>query len=235
MHPTDCFICGRPLVYDLDTVSRTCMVCGTVKDSNARCEAGHFICDACHSGDAIDLIEKFCLTYSRNDALDLARQLMQMQPVKMHGPEHHFLVPAVLLTVYYNSTHRRDELPVKLSQARNRAQKILGGFCGYYGTCGAAVGTGLAVSLITDTTPLSADTWRLCNLATSRSLAGVAKYNGPRCCKRDTFLSLTEAIHFFEQELNLSLPHSTAPCTFSNTNRECLKSDCDFFLKTTTH
>ena len=36
-----------------------------------------------------------------------------------------------------------------------RATDIKGGFCGFYGNCGAAVGTGIYVSIITGATPLT--------------------------------------------------------------------------------
>jgi len=228
MHDTDCLICGHPLIYDLKLVARTCMICGKEEDSNASCESGHFICDTCHGADAMDLIEAICLSYSGTNAIELAQELMQMKNIKMHGPEHHFLVPAVLLTVYYNQGHQHDLLQGKLGQAKKRAQKILGGFCGYYGTCGAAVGSGLAISLITDTTPLSTDTWKLCNMMTAKSLTRVAKYNGPRCCKRDTYLSLIEGIQFLMNEFKVKLPIQEISCIFHKNNRECLKNECKF-------
>ncbi len=40
----------------------------------------------------------------------LAIRLMRLPAVKMHGPEHHFLVPAVLLAAYLER-HRLQPLP----------------------------------------------------------------------------------------------------------------------------
>ena len=73
----------------------------------------------------------------------------------MHGPEHHFLIPAVLLSAFYNVSGEPGEKEKKIKQARKRAENVLGGFCGFYGDCGAAVGTGIFVSVITGATPLS--------------------------------------------------------------------------------
>ena len=228
-HASDCLICGDPLKYGLDIISRNCLICGNREDSNASCESGHFICDACHGRDAMDLIESFCLGFQGNDAFELARTLMRMKPVHMHGPEHHFLVPAVLLTVFYNQMGQREVLELKLSVAKKRARNILGGFCGFYGACGAAIGVGSAVSLITDTTPLSIETWGICNLATSNSLARVARYPGPRCCKRDTYLSLAEGIGTINTLFNLNLPLDRVFCTFHTNNRECLGEKCEYY------
>ena len=49
-HETGCVVCGRPLVYSGRTQERECCVCHRVLPSDAVCEAGHFVCDDCHSG-----------------------------------------------------------------------------------------------------------------------------------------------------------------------------------------
>ena len=148
----------------------------------------------------------------------------------MHGPEHHFLVPAVLLTAYYNtlriSENRRRE---GLKKARERAEKVLGGFCGFYGDCGAAVGTGIMISVITGATPLSKQEWRLCNLMTAKSLLTIANHGGPRCCKRNSFLAIAEAVQFLKEYLGTTVPvNTTFLCEFSSLNKECLAEECPF-------
>jgi hypothetical protein len=115
---------------------------------------------------------------------------MKNPQIKMHGPEHHFLVPAVLFTAYQNQTGEKDGRRSKLEIIRNRAELVKGGFCGTHGTCGAAIGAGIFCSVITDTTPLSTDTWRLSNKITAHCLISIAEHGGPRCCKRDTFISI---------------------------------------------
>ena len=87
--------------------------------------------------------------------------LMRNPNVKMHGPEHHFLVPAVLLVAYYNIKKDPKQKTTKIRMATKRSSQILGGFCGFYGNCGAAVVTGIFVSLIIDATPLSINDWKL--------------------------------------------------------------------------
>jgi hypothetical protein len=67
-----------------------------------RCIGGHFVCDRCHSLAANDLIEQYCLHTGQTDSLEIAVTLMKNPALKMHGPEHHLLVPAVLLAAFYN-------------------------------------------------------------------------------------------------------------------------------------
>ena len=85
----------------------------------------------------------------------------------MHGPEHHFLVPAVLLSAYYNKKKYSRKKEDKIKEARKRVKKILGGVCGSHGICGATVGTVIFISLITNATPLSEKERKLSNQITS--------------------------------------------------------------------
>jgi hypothetical protein len=95
------------------------------------------------------------------DPFELAKIIMNNVKVPMHGPEHHFIIPAVLLAAYYNVKGDLSEKRRKIKEARRRSSNVLGGFCGFYGDCGAAVGTGIFMSLITESTPLSVAEWRL--------------------------------------------------------------------------
>jgi hypothetical protein len=161
----------------------------------------------------------------------MAITLMKDRRLKMHGPEHHFLVPAVLLAAYCHATGRsRDERAGLIAKARTRAEEVKGDSCGFNGNCGAAVGTGIFVSLVTGTTPLSRAEWRLANLMTSESLRAIADLGGPRCCKRDVFPALREAVSFLKTELAAALPaEEPVVCEFSPLNRECLKEECPVF------
>lgn len=229
---TGCLVCGRDLIY-LDTPEElTCSSCGRVYVSSARCPEGHFICDECHRLPAEDLIERTCLVTDIKDPLLLAISLMRQPALKMHGPEHHFLVPAVLLASYSLVTGEREGLGERLKKARGRAGQVKGGSCGFLGDCGAAVGTGIFVSVQTGATPLSIDEWRLANLMTSKSLHDIALAGGPRCCKRNTYLAILAAASFVSEEWGITLPvDKEISCEFSDLNRECRKMDCPFYPK----
>src|SRR5690349_23354894 len=99
---SNCLLCGLPLVYQNEAQLLTCSLCGKDARSEATCESGHYICDACHSGSANDLIENICIHSTSTMPVELATSLMNAPSIAMHGPEHHFLVPAVLITAYYN-------------------------------------------------------------------------------------------------------------------------------------
>ncbi len=229
-HQSGCLICGEDLVYFQGLRTFSCAICGGEFEGDASCGRGHYVCNACHSGNANDWIEGYCMHSTATNPVEIAMTLMHSPKVKMHGPEHHFLVPAVLLTAYYNVRGDNGAKKKKLRQARKRGENVLGGFCGFYGACGAGVGTGIFISLMTDSTPLSEKGWRLSNLMTAQSLEQIACHGGPRCCKRDTFLALQSAQVFLEQNFDVSLPISEPiMCGFSDMNKECLEGACPYY------
>ena len=232
-HKTDCLVCGKELEYLFTPVDTNCFYCREKAETDVMCSGGHFVCDACHRLGAMDLIYRYCLRSAKKDPYVMATDLMRSKKVAMHGPEHHFLVPAVLLTGYYNTIGGitgMSEKEKKLREAMRRTEKVPGGFCGFYGACGAAIGTGVFVSLVTGATPLHRQEWMLSNMMTAQSLSCIAHSGGPRCCKRDTYIAIEEAIAFVEENLKVKIETAgPVKCTFSNLNRECLQSGCDYF------
>jgi hypothetical protein len=178
----------------------------------------------------MDIIEHFCIRSTIPDPVRMANILMKHPGVTMHGPEHHFLIPAVLLSAFYNTRKEFSKKRQKIRYARARANYVPGGFCGSHGSCGAAVGTGIFVSLVTGATPLSRKEWQLSNLMTSRSLVSIALHGGPRCCKRNTFLAIAEATCFARENLDtvIRVPKKYL-CEYHSLNHDCLKNDCPYY------
>ena len=229
-HKTGCLVCGEELIYANEPAKHECFYCKQASDSNMRCRNGHYVCDKCHSLPAMDLIENYCNSTKSENPLELALTLMRNPNVKMHGPEHHFLVPAVLLATYYNNKKEYGTKATKLRMAKKRASNVLGGFCGFYGDCGAAVGTGIFVSLVTGATPVSVAEWKLANLATAKSLLTIAEHGGPRCCKRNTYLALMQAVEFLKEKFGVTLETKEClECEFFDLNNECLRERCPFY------
>ena len=228
---TGCLICGEALIYAERRVPRSCFYCGVAEDSTVACAKSHYVCDRCHSGSANDLIQRYCSATESTAPVGIALTLMRSAQVKMHGPEHHFLVPAVLLAAYLNQLGTTSgERAKKIETARRRAEDIKGGFCGFCGNCGAAVGTGIFLSVLTGASPLSRAEWRLSNLVTAESLLAIANHGGPRCCKRDTLLALRTAVAFVRRELHAELDgEQPVVCEFSALNKECTGDECPFY------
>ncbi|WP_324824600.1 DUF5714 domain-containing protein [Sinanaerobacter sp. ZZT-01] len=183
----------------------------------------------------IKCITEECLTnYREKDVIhpmDLAIHLMKCPQMKMHCPQHHYLIPAVLLTASYKLQGRPVEmLQDGLMEAMLRAKNVLAGFCGLYGSCGAAVGLGIFSSILLDATPHSVETWAITNRIVAESLLKISEINGPRCCKRNSFIALLHAEEFLREQLGLDLGVSEPICCeFYSQNQDCKKTECPFF------
>ena len=225
-YKSGCCICGKDLIYKGKSENLTCFYCGKQSIANVICIDGHYVCDNCHLSSANDLIETLCISTSLKNPLDLAESAMNHPAVKMHGPEHHFLVPAVLLASYYNNTKQYQKKEPKIREARKRAKVVLGGFCGSHGNCGAAVGVGIFVSLIKNNNPLANEEWQESNMMTAKSLSIIAEYGGPRCCKRNSFLAIDSATEYFSDILRKD---EDIVCKFNKFNKQCKGKECPYF------
>ena len=227
-HKTDCLVCGKELTYLTKEQEAECLFCKERRLANALCSDGHYVCDKCHGLKANDLIERYCTFNDVVDPLVSAMELMRIGEVKMHGPEHHFLVPAALLGAgLRGDPERRRAL---LAMARERAAAVPGGFCGLQGACGAAIGVGIFVSVLTGAPPLSRAEWRLANRATARALGVIAAHGGPRCCKRNTYLAIRTTAELACAELGLKLSvEESVRCEHAARNAECLHDECPFY------
>lgn len=230
-HKVGCMICGQELVYNEEDKEVKCIYCKDTYSSNVSCSEGHYVCDTCHSKDSIDLIYSYCLKTDQTNPLEMSIELMKSENINMHGPEHHFLVPAIIVSSYYNKIDQKEEKKEKLDLVKERASKIPGGICGNYGSCGAGVGTGLAMSVITEATPLTEGSWGLANEMTGHALISMGKTGGPRCCKRNTFTGLVEASRFIEERLDVELydhQDDKIICEFKKYNKQCIGKRCPF-------
>lgn len=228
---TGCIICSKELIYTDCNVMKECYICHEKILTNVTCINDHFICDTCHSGNANDVIEKYTINSKIDNPIVQALELMNHPQINMHGPEHHFLIAGALISSYYNKLNDTSQKEIQIPKARKRAEKVVGGSCGFHGNCGAAVGTGIFISIITGATPLSDSEWQQANLMTARALTSVAIHGGPRCCKRNVFLSVIEAIKFVNENLKPLFEIPEIKCRFNHLNRECKLEQCNFYHK----
>ena len=107
-----------------------------------------------------------------------------------------------------------------------------GATCGMWGVCGAVSSMGAALSIIDGTGPLSTDTsWGKHMEFTSSALFSLSQIGGPRCCKRDAFLSFKKAIGYINENYDVELESNTIECHFSEKNEQCIKGKCPFYKK----
>jgi hypothetical protein len=230
-----CEICGKPLIYATtpkDYRDIKCVFCKLSFHANIFCIEDHFICDSCHSKGPIEIIEKLCEETTIKDPFELADLILKHQNFKVYGPEHHVLTPAVILTALKNNDIKKPDGNVislfDIKEAIQRASKIPGGWCGFYGSCGAGMGSGVAISIFTGATPSTNYPRTLANQITSRSLNKIAD-NLEHCCKRSVRLSIFETLIFLKDKFNINLRYKFKKCIFSNINTKCEHEKCPVF------
>ena len=64
---------------------------------------------------------------------------------------------------------------------------------------------------------------------TSSALYSLSQVGGPRCCKRDAYLSFQNAIKFINDNYDVELESEEIECGFSEQNMQCIKERCPFY------
>ena len=139
-----CLVCGKPVIYFEKVRKMECSMCHGVFESHASCEDGHYVCDECHARRGIQVVLEGCLASKEKDPILIMQKLMEDPYIYMHGPEHHVMVGAALLTAYKNSggfKERGGQIPQEeqrvfenaLEEMKARGSEYPGGACGLWG------------------------------------------------------------------------------------------------------
>lgn len=226
---TGCVICGAPLRYLDKDQEMECFICHKKQSSRAECINGHFVCDECHMH-GVDKIMEICLAETSVSPVFILEKLMDESFCHMHGPEHHIMVGASLLTAYKNAGGD-IELKDALLEMYRRGKDIPGGICGYWGACGAGISAGIFVSIVTGSNPLAEREWSLSNRMTSLALNTISENGGPRCCKRNSYIAVTEGVRFAEEQLGVKMQMDKPVCSRFEDNQQCRGHRCLYFPK----
>ena len=114
----ECLICKAPLEYLEADELMECAICHRKESSKTRCVNGHYVCNECHMA-GTDAIIGLCLGETSKNPVEIIEKMMALPFCHMHGPEHHVMVGAVLLTAYKNAGGDLD-LAVALTEMMNR-------------------------------------------------------------------------------------------------------------------
>lgn len=180
----------------------------------------------------VNKIIEDCMGENSKNPIEIFNNIAHKDYIRIHGPEHHILDGAALLTAFYNAGGKLD-LPQSLGKLAERGMQMPGATCGMWGVCGAVSSMGAAMSIIDGTGPLSSDeSWGKHMEFTSKALYSLSQTGGPRCCKRDAYLSFQNAIEHINENYDVRLKSSTIECGFSDENMQCIKDRCPFYKKT---
>ena len=222
----ECLICKAPLEYLESDVLMECEICHKKENSKTRCIHGHYVCNDCHT-QGLDAIIGLCMTERSKNPVEIIEKMMNMPFCHMHGPEHHVMVGSALLTAYKNAGGEIDLGPA-VKEMMNRGKSVPGGACGFWGACGAGISSDMFVSIISKSTPLAREPFALSHRMTARSLEAIGEIGGPRCCKRDSYLSIQSAIDFVKENFGIEMEKPEIICSRSAQNNQCIGKRCPF-------
>ena len=180
--------------------------------------------------DVISFIKQKCNEYTGNNPLELAVEIMNNPIIRMHGGEHHYLTPAVLLTVYNNLTNKFSNKLEKLDELEQFIAQNAPKSCSLdTGTCGAAIGAGVFFANFMQDSFAPEVLERLSDNIRTESIRQIDEIGLSRCCKRDTYISLEVTSKVLRDHLDLNIIMSDPKCTFSLRNKSCGLEDCPFY------
>ena len=179
----------------------------------------------------IKLIKEEIIKSQGKNPILIAKEMMNHDFVNIHGPEHHFLDGASFLMAYKNSGGDID-ITKALQILEKRSLMMPGAMCGFWGICGSVSSMGAVLSIIHETGPLSDDdNYSLHMKYTSSVIEKMSLIGGPRCCKRNAFLSLTYGVRFVKEYYGINLEIEDVKCEFSKKNQDCILDGCPFHNK----
>jgi hypothetical protein len=223
-----CILCNE-LMLPAQGMIAECSFCGKREKADYVCPNEHYVCEECRIASSDSIIKRVCEATRERDPVKIAVLLMKHPAIPMHGPQHHYLVSCVLLAALRNiGGFEIDSSMFEMAIARGRRVPL--GSCGLWGACGAAVGVGIAISVVMKSTWTSDRERSLSMQATCEALSKIAKIGGPRCCKASTFAAIEAASEFLKREFGINITSTIPnPCPFKAFNDECLKDRCPYF------
>ncbi|MFA6011052.1 MAG: DUF5714 domain-containing protein [Desulfobacteraceae bacterium] len=229
-HAMGCMVCGSPLAYSSEERSTQCHYCNQEFVTGTTCESGHFVCDQCHAKDGLSVIRHICVQTGETDMLRLFEQIRRHPAIPMHGPEYHAMIPGIILCCYRNmGGDITDEV---ILSGITRGSTVAGGFCGFMGICGAAVGAGVAFSLILQANPVKAKERHSVQSITQQILKEIADLTAARCCQRDGYIALKKAAELSKEVISVALRADySLVCRQRHKNKECPGKTCPLFAR----
>lgn len=176
----------------------------------------------------MNLVKKICLEQTTTNPFEIALTIMRQESIPIHGPVHHIIDGASVMTALHNAGIEFD-LDESLDVLVERALVMPGGTCGKWGMCGSASSVGAAMAIIRGMGPYSDSQYYKDDMhLVSRILENIANIGGPRCCKRNAFLAIRTAVKFIKETYGIELESTDICCDFRKNNQECIGKRCPF-------
>ena len=179
--------------------------------------------------DKYRLIKEEVLKSNSKNPIEIVKTIMNKDFINIHGPEHHYLDGASFLVAFKNAGGEVD-LVNALDELAKRTINMPGAMCGHWGICGSTTSVGAVLSIIHEVSPLSSSNYYKDNMEyTSLAIQKMSEIGGPRCCKRNAFISLSTAGKFIKDKYGIEIELGDIVCDFSSKNKQCIGIRCPYF------
>ena len=64
---------------------------------------------------------------------------------------------------------------------------------------------------------------------TSSIIKRMSEIGGPRCCKRNAFLAISQVVNFVKEKYGIEMDLSDISCEFHKINKQCIGTRCPFY------
>ena len=223
-----CSICNSIILYKEDCFSAKCEVCGKEEETYIICLNNHYLCKECAAKDVMDKLYAILPEIDLKNPLDIAEKIISKCGISGHTP--HPITAAAFLSAIKNVTgYITDE---DVLEGVSRAYDIPGGWCGYYGACGAAVALGASFSVLLNATPNSDKERSIANRVTAAGLLEVAALGGPHCCVASIRTVLEQGVTIAKKYIGIEFPERQThykKCWTAAFQPNCKKEKCRFY------
>jgi len=231
-----CMVCGTPLEYLHRTETHMCVYCGTLAQGHVNCPKGHFVCEACHGKDAMQMIESTALSTTLQNPGEIAEIMMHHPGLPMLGCEHAFLAAGAFMAALKNSPYGRGKITNgEIREVFTRtAKQAAAGYCGLTGVCGIVPAIGACFSVFLGARCGTDSEQRITMEAGIRISQTIAGLTGPSCCKAYVRAALTETVALFGERFGIMLeqPEGAIVCRHMDKHPHgCRESKCPYFQK----
>ncbi|MEK6697976.1 MAG: DUF5714 domain-containing protein [Nitrospirota bacterium] len=229
-----CMVCGSTLEYFKTAKTVTCTYCAKSEAGHIQCSQGHYICDACHSKDAMKAIEDLASTTELKDPVEIAELMMSHPGLPMLGCEHAYVAAGALLAALRNSPYGN----ITTGQIREAFDRIgrqaAGGYCGLTGVCGIVPAVGACFSIFLGAHCGTDREQKITMEAVTKTAGAIADLTGPSCCKAYVRSAISVAVQEFGEKFGIVLPVKDASLVCRQSERHphgCREEKCPYYKK----
>jgi len=182
----------------------------------------------------LERTEKDPIVMFENTVQDLRKQWNITERMPVNGPWHHTIIPGILIAALRNNGYSFNDEDVK--EALYRGHMVPAAACGFLGTCGCAVGVGVAVSVVMGSTPLHYKERSKSLSSAAEAIRRVSVGGGGEkghCCTKSAYIAIPYAVTVLG-ELGYKVPspmprEMVGRCKVSALNKRCHKERCMYF------